>query len=83
MESTAHLNIHPGDLYQHYKGGLYEIICAAINEADLSPIVVYRPLQGNTVQAWSRPLTVFFEVIEVQGQHVQRFVKVDPGTVTV
>ena len=60
--------------YQHYKGGIYELVCEATLEADLSPMIVYRAANGSI---WCRPRAVFFEMIEVDGRQVQRFRPID------
>ena len=64
----------PGQRYRHYKGGLYEFVCEATLEADLSPLVVYRAANGTV---WVRPKAVFFEAVDVDGQSVPRFAPVD------
>ncbi len=56
--------------YRHYKGGIYELVCEAIQESDLSPVIVYRSHNGSI---WTRPKDVFFEVITVDGVAIQRF----------
>ncbi len=69
--------VNQGEVYRHYKGGLYEIVCQAIQESDHAAIVVYRPLnRSDAVSAWTRPLDVFFETVEVEGQTVKRFTKI-------
>jgi hypothetical protein len=60
--------------YQHYKGGIYELVCEATLESDLSTMIVYRAANGSI---WCRPRTVFFEMIEVDGKQVQRFKPID------
>ncbi len=60
--------------YQHYKGGIYELVCEATLESDLSPMIVYRAADGSI---WCRPRAVFFELIEVEGKQVQRFRPLD------
>ncbi|MBY0556034.1 MAG: DUF1653 domain-containing protein [Burkholderiaceae bacterium] len=60
--------------YRHYKGGLYELVCEATQESDLSPVIVYRAANGTV---WTRPKQVFFEVIEVDGVKVPRFTPLD------
>ncbi len=65
----------PAVRYRHYKGGLYELVCMATLEADLSPMVVYRNAEGS---AWVRPASVFFETVDVDGEQVPRFAVVDP-----
>lgn len=69
MEATR----MPGDsplLYRHYKGGIYELICEATQEADLTPVIVYRAQNGTF---WVRPKAVFFEMVDVGGKSVPRF----------
>lgn len=63
----------PVQRYRHYKGGIYELVCEATQESDLSPVIVYRAHNGT---CWTRPKNVFFETIEVDGQMVQRFTPV-------
>ena len=60
--------------YRHYKGGLYELVCEATLESDHTPMIVYRAANGTV---WIRPKTVFFELVEVDGQQVPRFAPVD------
>ncbi|MFC5462342.1 DUF1653 domain-containing protein [Massilia niabensis] len=59
--------------YRHYKGGLYELVCEATLEADLTPMIIYRAADGSI---WARPKTVFFEPVEVDGMLVPRFAPV-------
>jgi len=59
--------------YRHYKGGLYELVCMATLESDLSAMVVYRAADGSI---WTRPQAVFFELVAVDGQLVPRFAPV-------
>jgi hypothetical protein len=57
--------------YRHYKGGIYELVCEARLESDPDiTMIVYRAADGGI---WTRPSTVFFEMIEHQGRAVQRF----------
>ncbi len=60
--------------YRHYKGGLYELVCMATLESDLSPMVVYRAADGSV---WTRPSAVFFELVDVGGVQVPRFAALD------
>ncbi len=60
--------------YRHYKGGLYQLVCVATLESDLSEMIVYTAADGSF---WTRPASVFFEIIDVDGQQVQRFVPID------
>jgi len=59
--------------YRHYKGGIYEFVCEATMEADLTPLIVYRAADGSV---WCRPRSVFFEMVEVDGIQVPRFAEI-------
>ncbi len=65
--------------YKHYKGGEYEVIANALNEADQNPVVVYKSLNSNSVsEFWVRPLSSFTEKVTLSdGQVVSRFEKID------
>lgn len=72
---SAHHDAPPARVrFRHYKGGLYELVCEATLESDLSTMVVYRAADGSI---WCRPKAVFFESIEVDGVKVQRFTPLD------
>jgi len=60
--------------YRHYKGGLYDLVCEAVLEADHTPVIVYRGQDGQT---WVRPTAAFFETVEFDGRSVPRFVPLD------
>lgn len=57
--------------FRHYKGGIYDFVCAAKLESDPETVmIVYTAADGSF---WTRPEKVFFEMIEVDGKTVQRF----------
>jgi hypothetical protein len=58
--------------YQHYKGGLYEVLAVAKHTETLEDLVVYQALYGER-GIWVRPLNMFLEEVEVKGQIVPRF----------
>ncbi len=58
--------------YRHYKGGEYEVLGVARHSETLEPLVVYRPLY-NESGLWVRPLAMFREQVEVNGQLQPRF----------
>ncbi len=82
LHSTAS-HPKPGT-YKHYKGALYEVIGMARHSETLEEMVVYRALYdsadfGDRV-LWVRPLTMFVEDIEYEGDMVPRFMFVDSHT---
>ncbi len=55
-----------GSVWRHRKGGVYRVMCCAIQEADMVPVVVYHldspkgmQLGGRMIPTWTRPLTEF------------------------
>jgi len=59
-------------LYRHYKGNQYEVTGFAKHSETLEDMVIYKPLygEGNT---WVRPLSMWENLIEVDGKTVKRF----------
>ena len=69
--------IKPGR-YRHFKGNEYEVIGLARESETLQLVVVYRALYGEH-GLWVRPLKMFTEVIERDGQKIQRFQYIGEG----
>jgi len=63
-------------LYRHYKGNLYEVFMTAQHSETEEWMVVYKALYGEEGM-WVRPYAMFVEKVEVDGQMVERFKKVD------
>jgi len=49
----------PGNVYKHYKGGIYKVIGVAMHTEQMYPIVVYRNI--NEQQLWARPYNMFID----------------------
>ena len=62
--------------YRQYKGNDYEVLGVATHSEDESQLVVYRPLYGK-MDLWVRPLGMFTEQIEVNGETIKRFTYID------
>lgn len=58
--------------YQHYKGPLYQVIDVARHSETEEELVVYRTLYGDR-SLWVRPLAMFCETVEINGEEVPRF----------
>lgn len=56
--------------YEHYKGKKYEVIGIARHSETMEELVVYRHDDG---ALWVRPLAMFIEEVEVNGQKLPRF----------
>ena len=63
-------------LYRHYKGNLYEVFMTAQHSETEEWMVVYKALYGE-YGMWVRPYVMFVEKVEVDGQMVERFKKVE------
>lgn len=69
----------PGEVYRHYKGGLYTVMARAIHEETLEPLVIYQSNAKGSV--WARTLGVFAGLAEVEAdrdfvRRVPRFERV-------
>ncbi len=62
-------------LYEHFKGGICEVICIALHTETKEEMVVYKHLDDG--QMWVRPLSMFKEFVEKDGKKIPRFKKVD------
>ena len=63
--------IKPG-IYEHYKGNRYQVIGIANHSETLEKMVVYKALYGEG-EFWVRPLSMWEELVEVNGKQVPRF----------
>ncbi|MBM6828639.1 DUF1653 domain-containing protein [Anaerotignum lactatifermentans] len=61
-----------GGTYLHYKGKEYRVEGVAKHSETLEEMVVYRQLYGEG-GLWVRPLAMFLEEVEVQGEKIPRF----------
>ena len=63
-------------IYKHFKGNLYEVIDVAKHSETEEEHVVYRTLNGD-YSTWIRPLAMFIETVQIDGQQVPRFAFVE------
>jgi hypothetical protein len=62
----------PLGIYRHYKGNRYEVIGFAKHSETLEDMVLYKALYGDH-GTWVRPLSMWGNLIEVDGKTVKRF----------
>ncbi len=63
-----------GAIYQHYKGKQYRVIGIGRDSETLNEVVLYESLYENPMgRLWSRPLEMWSELVEVNGEQVPRF----------
>lgn len=63
----------PGQTWQHYKGGIYEIITCATHTESAEILVIYQSISFGTIYA--RPLSIWVEAVTLEGtkRKVKRF----------
>lgn len=59
-------------VYEHYKGSKYQVIDVATHSETEEKLVAYRPMYGD-MALWVRPLAMFTESVEIDGEAVPRF----------
>ncbi|MDC0667109.1 DUF1653 domain-containing protein [Nannocystis radixulma] len=65
------MRIQPG-IYRHYKGPEYRVFGVARHSETEEQVVVYQALYGE-YSLWIRPLSMFLESVDVDGERVPRF----------
>jgi len=66
-------NIIIGEIYKHYKGGLYQIMSIAKHTESLDRLIIYKCLKSNNV--WARPYGNFISNIYIDGYVTRRFIQ--------
>lgn len=75
--NTALNRIEVGQVWRHYKNKDYRIIAISRCTESLVWYVVYEALHENEMsQIWHRPIDMFLESLELDGNLVQRFTHV-------
>lgn len=64
--------------YRHSRSGKeYRVIGVALHSETLEPMVMYEVLYENELSTyWTRPMSMWHELVEVDGKMVPRFVKI-------
>ncbi len=65
-----------GEIFRHYKGDNYKVLDVALHSDDTWNVVYAPVYEGAVAKLFTRPLCEWREVVEWQGQKVERFVKV-------
>lgn len=80
MEELPPLSPESNDLalgrYRHYSGKEYEVLGVARHSETLEELVVYKALYGEG-DLWVRPLAMFVETVEKDGEEIPRFEYID------
>jgi len=78
MTETVSPTIEPG-LYRHYKGSDYQVFGLVRHSETEEWLVHYRTLYGD-YSHWVRPLEMFTETVEKDGEVIPRFAYIGPYT---
>jgi len=62
----------PLGIYRHYKGKQYQVLGIARHSETLEDMVIYKALYGEG-GTWVRPLSMWENLIAVDGKTVKRF----------
>jgi hypothetical protein len=65
------MTLQPG-IYRHYKGQQYRVMGTARHSETEEQLVVYQALYGER-GLWVRPLSMFTETVNVDGEQISRF----------
>lgn len=76
METEEPSEIKSGR-YRHFKGNEYEVLFIAQHSETEEPMVVYRALYGER-KVWVRPVSMWNETVEVNGESRKRFEYLPP-----
>ena len=79
MYKDAMAKVACGSVYFHYKNPevKYIVVGHAISTQTSEPMVIYGELSPDTEFVWSRPVSQWFEKVEVAGSLVDRFTFVE------
>lgn len=69
------MQVTPGR-YRHYKGPEYRVYAVAMHSETEEPVVFYQALYGD-FGLWVRPLSMFTETVEVDGETLPRFALIE------
>ncbi|GAB4038540.1 MAG: DUF1653 domain-containing protein [Rubrivivax sp.] len=61
--------------YRHYKGGEYRVLGVVRHSESLEPLVLYRPLYGDSGD-WVRPFAMFAGTVTIAGTERPRFQRI-------
>jgi len=74
--SEAAKSLEKDGIYEHYKGMRYQLLAVGRHSETLEEVVIYQALYGEG-DIWVRPLEMFIENIDKDGETLPRFKRVD------
>ncbi|MBO5313508.1 MAG: DUF1653 domain-containing protein [Clostridia bacterium] len=55
--------VRSGELYRHFKGNIYRVLCVATHTEDSSALVIYEDTR-ELGRIWARPLEMFNSLVD-------------------
>lgn len=81
--SQQYESVKLGCIYQHYKGAQYRVHAVVRHSESLEQLVMYECLYPNDLgQMWVRPLSMFLQMIDVDGVQTPRFRRLTSANAT-
>jgi len=75
FSEAIEMQVTPGR-YRHYKGPEYRVYAVARHSETEESVVFYQALYGD-FGLWVRPLSMFTETVEVDGETLPRFALIE------
>ncbi len=75
MNNTDELS---AGIYRHFKGNRYQVLGTARHSKNGETYVIYKTLYGD-YSTWIRPLAMFIDTLERDGERVKRFEYIGPA----
>lgn len=72
QQRSAIADVPQPGVYQHFKGGRYQLLSVALHSETEERLAVYRSLEEPDA-LWVRPLGMFTEEVSIAGRSVPRF----------
>jgi hypothetical protein len=69
---TINRIIKQDDMFRHYKGSIYRVNMIAKHTENEENLVIYHDIR-KPEQIWARPITMFNEYVEIDGDNKLRF----------
>lgn len=64
--------IRPGQIWRHFKGGVYRVLYLAMHSETAEELVIYTSNDGGGA-VWARPAYMWLETVERDGKSQPRF----------
>lgn len=60
----SRIDIHPGQVYRHFKGDVYVVVGLGIHTETLERLVIYKNLGASSDILFARPASMFVSLVD-------------------